>query len=262
MQVFLNVLLKISQYLVPILINFVDKHKDEYLQKLSDKLLKKLDEQEEEKMSTLRVETNNGATVEFNLGQKGIIRRTAEEGIASVSGLGEEDNVTVTVILDGYKPEEVKVNSVETDKVLVINLQKLKDVETVIEKTTETLMPVVEEVIKDSVINITNIQEAKDFYKNITNTIKKNQELVDNALKVGAYDVVQSAGSAVIYAARQQLTDSIEYYVNLRHGINPFGSWVNFRNYTEYTSMIAGLYLLRANLVKWLDKVLGQLENL
>ena len=30
MQVFLNILLRVSQYLVPILINFVDKHKDEY----------------------------------------------------------------------------------------------------------------------------------------------------------------------------------------------------------------------------------------
>lgn len=260
MQVVINILIKISQYLVPVLINFVDKHKDEYLQKLSDKILKKLEGQGEEKMSTLRVQTNIGALVEFNLGRKGIVKRVAEDGSAVVAGLDEEDRVTITVMLDGYKTTEKVIESMNMDKEVVIELVKNKEIEQVAIETVANVTPAIVDIVKK--IDITDITNAKEVYKDITNTIKENQDIVEDALKKGSYDVVQTAGTVVINTARQQLTDSIAYYVDLRSKLNPLGSWVEFRDYTEYTSMIAGLYLLRANLVKWFDKVLVQLEKL
>jgi D-aminopeptidase len=127
----------------------------------------------------------------------------------------------------------------------------------------ETAIPVVTEVVnKISSIDITNIDEAKKDYKELEKFIKNQKSTVEEALKSGAYDVAQSAGAELVNTVRTKLNESMEYYVNLRSKLNPLGSWVEFRNYVEYTSMISSIYFIRQNLVSWFNKITKKLENM
>lgn len=215
-------------------------------------------------MSTLRVETNIGANVEFALGMKGTVKRVAEDGLASVTGLNEDDSPKVTVYMDGYAPKEEKVASMAKNVTLTIELEKIKAVgEAVQQKAMETAIPVVTEVVnKISSIDITNIDEAKKDYKELEKFIKNQKSTVEEALKSGAYDVAQSAGAELVNTVRTKLNESMEYYVNLRSKLNPLGSWVEFRNYVEYTSMISSIYFIRQNLVSWFNDIMKKLEKM
>lgn len=215
-------------------------------------------------MSTLRVETNIGANVEFALGMKGTVKRVAEDGLASVTGLNEDDSPKVTVYMDGYVSKEEKVASMAKNVTLTIELEKIKAVgEAVQQKAMETAIPVVTEVVnKISSINITNIDEAKKDYKELEKFIKNQKSTVEEALKSGAYDVAQSAGAELVNTVRTKLNESMEYYVNLRSKLNPLGSWVEFRNYVEYTSMISSIYFIRQNLVSWFNDIMKKLEKM
>lgn len=260
----MNVLINIAKYILPFLVRFLDKHGDEWLEKFYDKIGRILDTREEEKMSTLRVETNVGANVEFALGRKGTIRRVAEDGVALVTGLDETDSPTVTVSMDGYMTEEKKIQSMQNDVTVLIDLEKIKPVEEVVkEEVVEPLTPIAAEVIsKAASINITNIEEAKKDYKEIEEFVKSQKSTIENALKSGAYGVAQSAGADLINGIRTRLNESMDYYVKLRSKLNPLGSWVEFRDYCEYTSMIAGIFFIRQNLVTWLGEILKQIEKI
>ena len=260
----MNILINIAKYILPFLVRFLDKHGDEWLEKFYDKIGNILNMREEEKMSTLKVETNVGANVAFALGRKGFVKRVAEDGTALVTGLDKDDSPTVTVSMDGYITEEKKISSMENDVTVVIDLEKIEPVNEVVQKDIiEPLAPIAVEVVdKVASIDITNIEEAKKDYKEIEAFIKSQKSLVEEALKKGAYDVAQFEGAKLMNTIRTKLNESMDYYVKLRSKLNPLGSWVEFRDYVEYTSMIASIFFIRQNLVTWFDKILEQLEKI
>lgn len=208
------------------------------------------------------------SSVVFNLEHRGLIERlTDENGLASISGI--EVGVTpVTITKEKYITQSfvVKVENeeqiIEKEIVMILN----KNEETPKEAVKE-VEKVVENIVNDNIIQPfifsepKTFEEAKSVYKELENNIKNQKENITKAFKDGVHDVVQQQASNLTYTLGQQLTASIHWYVEQRSKLNPLGSLKDLAKWSSMTAMIGGLFIIRSNLVDFLNKVLEKLEK-
>lgn len=146
---------------------------------------------------------------------------------------------------------------IEKDVILLeVNPKEKED------KVKETIINTIEPIVNAFIFNTpTDITSAKQVYKDLDKNIKAQKDIIEKALKDSVMDIFQAQATNLVYVAKSQLQPAMDYYVKERSKINPMKSWNNFRAWSEYTSMIAGIYLLRANLVKYLNTILEKLQE-
>ena len=198
------------------------------------------------------------AGIVINLKNHGLVEKTTDEnGETSISGV-EVGSTPVSVSKEGFEGQNFSVEVNSEDQTVVKELVLLNT------KKEEVVTPVALDVAKE-VVNAyivadpKSFADAKNMYKNLEKNIEAQKDVIEKALKDGAIDIVQQQASNLIYTAKTQLQKSMDYYVAERSKLNPLGSWVSFRNYMEMTSMIAGIYLLRQNLVKYTNELLEKI---
>ena len=155
---------------------------------------------------------------------------------------------------EGFEGQNFSVEVNSEDQTVVKELVLLNTKKEVV---TPVALDVAKEVVSAYIVaNPKSFADAKNMYKNLEKNIEAQKGVIEKALKDGAIDIVQQQASNLIYTAKTQLQKSMDYYVAERSKLNPLGSWVSFRDYMEMTSMIAGIYLLRQNLVKYTNELL------
>ena len=195
----------------------------------------------------------------INLKNHGLVEKTTDEnGETSISGV-EIGSTPVSVSKEGFEGQSfsVEVNSEDQTVVKELVLLNTKKEVKVEEVVTPVALDVAKEVVNAYIVaDPKSFADAKNMYKNLEKNIEAQKGVIEKALKDGAIGIVQQQASNLIYTAKTQLQKSMDYYVAERSKLNPLGSWVSFRNYMEMTSMIAGIYLLRQNLVKYTNELL------
>ena len=198
------------------------------------------------------------AGIVINLKNHGLVEKTTDEnGETSISGV-EVGSTPVSVSKEGFEGQNfsVEVNSEDQTVVKELVLLNTKKEEVV----TPVALDVAKEVVNSYIVaDPKSFADAKNMYKNLEKNIEAQKDVIEKALKAGAIEIVQQQASNLIYTAKTQLQKSMDYYVAERSKLNPLGSWVSFRNYMEMTSMIAGIYLLRQNLVKYTNELLEKI---
>lgn len=195
----------------------------------------------------------------INLKNHGLVEKTTDEnGETSISGV-EVGSTPVSVSKEGFEGQSFSVEVNSEDQTVVKELVLLNTKKEV--KVEEVVAPVALDVAKEVVsayivADPKSFADAKNMYKNLEKNIEAQKGVIEKALKDGAIGIVQQQASNLIYTAKTQLQKSMDYYVAERSKLNPLGSWVSFRDYMEMTSMIAGIYLLRQNLVKYTNELL------
>ena len=190
----------------------------------------------------------------INLKNHGLVEKTTDEnGETSISGV-EVGSTLVSVSKEGFEGQNFSVEVNSEDQTVVKELVLLNTKKEVV---TPVALDVAKEVVNAYIVaDPKSFADAKNMYKNLEKNIEAQKGVIEKALKDGAIDIVQQQASNLIYTAKTQLQKSMDYYVAERSKLNPLGSWVSFRNYMEMTSMIAGIYLLRQNLVKYTNELL------
>lgn len=195
----------------------------------------------------------------INLKNHGLVEKTTDEnGETSISGV-EVGSTPISVSKEGFEGQSfsVEVNSEDQTVVKELVLLNTKKEVKVEEVVTPVALGVAKEVVNAYIVaDPKSFADAKNMYKNLEKNIEAQKGVIEKALKDGAIDIVQQQASNLIYTAKTQLQKSMDYYVAERSKLNPLGSWVSFRDYMEMTSMIAGIYLLRQNLVKYTNELL------
>ena len=190
----------------------------------------------------------------INLKNHGLVEKTTDEnGETSISGV-EVGSTLVSVSKEGFEGQSFSVEVNSEDQTVVKELVLLNTKKEVVPPVA---LDVAKEVVSAYIVaDPKSFADAKNMYKNLEKNIEAQKGVIEKALKDGAIDIVQQQASNLIYTAKTQLQKSMDYYVAERSKLNPLGSWVSFRNYMEMTSMIAGIYLLRQNLVKYTNELL------
>ena len=195
----------------------------------------------------------------INLKNHGLVEKTTDEnGETSISGV-EIGSTPVSVSKEGFEGQSFSVevnseNQTVVKELVLLNTKKEVKVEEVV---TTVALDVAKEVVNAYIVaDPKSFADAKNMYKNLEKNIEAQKGVIEKALKDGAIGIVQQQASNLIYTAKTQLQKSMDYYVAERSKLNPLGSWVSFRDYMEMTSMIAGIYLLRQNLVKYTNELL------
>lgn len=190
----------------------------------------------------------------INLKNHGLVEKTTDEnGETSISGV-EVGSTLVSVSKEGFEGQNFSVEVNSEDQTVVKELVLLNTKKEVV---TPVALDVAKEVVSAYIVaDPKSFADAKNMYKNLEKNIEAQKGVIEKALKDGAIDIVQQQASNLIYTAKTQLQKSMDYYVAERSKLNPLGSWVSFRDYMEMTSMIAGIYLLRQNLVKYTNELL------
>ena len=190
----------------------------------------------------------------INLKNHGLVEKTTDEnGETSISGV-EIGSTLVSVSKEGFEGQNFSVEVNSEDQTVVKELVLLNTKKEVV---TPVALDVAKEVVNAYIVaDPKSFADAKNMYKNLEKNIEAQNDVIEKALKDGAIEIVQQQASNLIYTAKTQLQKSMDYYVAERSKLNPLGSWVSFRNYMEMTSMIAGIYLLRQNLVKYTNELL------
>ena len=190
----------------------------------------------------------------INLKNHGLVEKTTDEnGETSISGV-EVGSTPVSVSKEGFEGQSFSVEVNSEDQTVVKELVLLNTKKEVV---TPVALDVAKEVVSAYIVaDPKSFADAKNMYKNLEKNIEAQKGVIEKALKDGAIDIVQQQASNLIYTVKTQLQKSMDYYVAERSKLNPLGSWVSFRDYMEMTSMIAGIYLLRQNLVKYTNELL------
>ena len=195
----------------------------------------------------------------INLKNHGLVEKTTDEnGETSISGV-EVGSTPISVSKEGFEGQSfsVEVNSEDQTVVKELVLLNTKKEVKVEEVVTPVALDVAKEVVSAYIVaDPKSFADAKNMYKNLEKNIEAQKGVIEKALKDGAIGIVQQQASNLIYTAKTQLQKSMDYYVAESSKLNPLGSWVSFRDYMEMTSMIAGIYLLRQNLVKYTNELL------
>lgn len=209
-------------------------------------------------MITLTIKSLKGtlirnATVTYN-------NNTKEVDTFGKLNINTNDDVEITVKAEGYSDNTFTIKKSDYDIEKDVLMLPTQTVQEAVAKTVVDTTPIIDAFIFNMP---TTIDEAKQAYKNLDKNIKAQKDIIDKALKDDAMDILQAQATNLIYVAKAQLQPAMDYYVNARkqYSNNPFKSWVSFRNYMEYTSMIAGIYLLRANLTKYCNTILEKIQE-
>ena len=206
------------------------------------------------------------ASVVFNLEGKGLIERTTDNlGNTSISGI-EVGVLPVTITKKDFSTQSFVLKIIDIDQIIskevvMLSTENKEKPKEVVEQTVNTVIADTTKAIVDSYVFIEpkNIDEAKQWYKELEKNIDAQKDVINTALKNGVHDVVQQQASNLTYTLGQQLTASIHWYVNERSKLKPLESIEDLGKWATYTSMVAGLFFIRQNLVEYLNKLLIKL---
>ena len=206
------------------------------------------------------------ASVVFNLEGKGLIERTTDSlGNTSISGI-EVGVLPVTITKKDFSTQSFVLKIIDIDQIIskevvMLSIENKEKPKEVVEKTVNTVLADTTKAIVDSYtfIEPKNIDEAKQWYKELKKNIAVQKDVIDKALKNGVHEVVQQQASNLTYTLGQQLTASIHWYVKERSKLKPLESIEDLGKWASMTAMVGGLYFLRSNLVEYLNKLLEKL---
>ena len=211
-------------------------------------------------------------SVVFNLAQKGLVERfTDKDGSVSISGL-DVGSVPVTISKEGYAGQAISVEitkdeqTINKEIVMVATKKEEKKVEDIATEAVSIAKNVVVEKLAPVVVPYIfkqpkTFEEAKKAFKELEENIKNQQSAIEQGIKAGTHNLVQQQASNLVYTMSSQLTEAIHWYVNERSKLNAFGSLKEFTEWAKYSSMIGALFLLRQNLVEYVNKLLTKIEK-
>lgn len=216
------------------------------------------------KVQSLAGQPIEGVSINLTVGLSTISKTTDANGEATVSGISAD--IVANVSKENYVEQTVPVSVDNNSQVInkkVILLQPVKDVKDVAtEKVVEEVAPVVQSIVDSFIFSEpATFEDAKAQFKQLKQNIEDQQDVIKTALADSAIAVVEQQATNLCYTAKTQLDASMKWYVEQRSKLNPLGSWVQFRQWTEYTSMIAGIYILRDNLVKYMNALLEGIQE-
>ena len=193
----------------------------------------------------------------FNLGQYGVIsRKTDENGKVTVTGLYNGkysykiDDILETFTVDDKTKKYIKDVVVKTiSTVTDIGNTTVNNIKT----TTDTALKNVIDayIFKDT----DNYDEIKNQFNGLNDSFKWQKKVLENALKNNAYGLIATQGQNLTASVVHGIQPLMDKLVAKRSDINPFSSFKNFGVWTKYTSMIAGVYLLRQTIVTFMEEL-------
>lgn len=195
------------------------------------------------------------ATVNMVKTDKGVYTESLDKGVYSFH-----------VEAPNYKGQDFDVEITDEDAiskdVILLSMNTNSDMQKAKQDIARAVEPVAMEVIKSFIFNQPkDFNDAKAQYKNLEANIKAQKDSIEKAIKSASMDIFQAQATNLIYTAKSQLQPAMDCYVNERKKYNPLKSWVDFRKWSECTSMIAGIYLLRHNLVKYINALLEKIQD-
>lgn len=205
----------------------------------------------------------SGVSVIIDLGNHGLSERiTDNNGSTSISGV-EIGSTSVMVNMNGYVSQSFDIHVNEADQ--IVN----KEIILISEQNSETPKEAVKEIVHETVGIISpfvfnepkTYEEAKSVYKDIEKNVQAQKYVIQDAIKNKALDIIQQQASNLAYTLGQQLTASIGWYVEQRSKLKPLETLTDLPKWAAYSSMIGGLFILRNNLVEFLNKILSKLSN-
>ena len=193
----------------------------------------------------------------FNLGQYGIIsRKTDENGKVTVTGLyNGKYSYKIDDILESFTVDDKTKNYIKD--VVVKTISTVTDIGSTtannIKTTTDTALKSVIEayIFKDT----DNYDEIKNQFNGLNDSFKRQKKVLEDALKNNAYELIATQGQNLTASVVHGIQPLMDKLVAKRSDINPFSSFKNFGIWTKYTSMIAGVYLLRQTIVTFMEEL-------
>jgi len=270
-----EILRRIITWILPYLIKKADKYVPILLDNLIQKILNKREESDT-KMATIKilVETDAtipvaiaGANVSVLIGSVKMDYTTQNDGTVEKSGFTNGVEYTFTATKTGYTPNSCKVIASEDGEMtgvikLVSNIDRA--VKTAQEKAAVATVTPTEKVadvvakVAEAATSITTIVDAKSAYKSIESDTKTAMAAIKTAMIAGATAEVQVKSTEFISNTKTKLTDSIHWYVAQRSKLNVIK---NFKEWLEYSSMIGGLFFLRASVATFVGEILTWVED-
>lgn len=202
---------------------------------------------------------------------------TDSTGSAAISGL-PDGNYTFNISADGYIGI-TRTAALTEQAPAIIAVTLAKEVATIVSQAAEsvvsntTITTAAEKAATEvttavaaalSTTNVTNIDDAKTAFKAYVPAIKEQVAEIEKAIAAGSIDTVSTMSANLIASTKNQLTESIAWYVKQRapmicsNGTVPAKYWVP---YLEYSSMIGAMYLLRNSITAVVDAALKFIES-
>lgn len=195
--------------------------------------------------------------VVFNLGQYGVISRKSDEnGKVTVSGLYDGtynykiDNVIETFIIDDETKSYIKDIILKTSETIENVISNTEDN---IKTTTDTALKSVIDayIFKDT----DNYDDIKNQFNGLNDSFKQQKKVLEDAIENNAYELIAAQGQNLTASVVHGIQPLMDKLVSKRSDINPFSSFKNFGVWTKYTSMIAGVYLLRQTIITFMEEL-------
>lgn len=207
-----------------------------------------------------------GAKVEFDLNQLGTVNKYSDK----------DGNVLITDLPTGTFKANIQASTFNIQPIVLTIDNKdaivQKDIIMLSSKTVEDnkaeivghVGTVVEKIVQSfDWMPPKDFNDAKKKFKDLQENIESQKNVLEEAFKNGANDIIQTQSANLIYTAKKSLEGAMTYYLEERKKYaNVTSSWINFRNWCECTSMIGAIYLLRENLVTYINKIIEKLQSI
>jgi hypothetical protein len=255
----------ILKWILPYIITAANNYLPDVLEMLIKKIVKK-----DDKMGQIVLNVKSltgviaGATAAFNLNVNGTQTKISDAtGIASISGLAA-GTYPVTVSANGYTTSDNITITLSADDSVVnqdVVLQSTQTVQVAVANAQTEVVAAAADVITAAVTttNCTTLADAKTAYKALDASITASKAAATAAMKSGATEIVQAEGAELTKTLKQQLTDSIGWYVKQRSELGTtkeiIGDFKKLGEWCDYSSMIGSMCFLRSKLVSFVEKV-------
>lgn len=263
------ILEKIVQWLLPYIINYAQKHIPEVLDYMVKSAKDKYNEfmkEGQEKMSvklTLSVKNQtgtpiSGAKVAYTVGAISTIGATNESGIFTVSDILAGIN-TFTLTAAGYQDKKISYTLVEEENTFDVVLETAATTQAAVSPVGDIISGIVSSFVFNPP---TSFGDAKKQYDELKENIKEQKDVIEKAFGITEITVLQTQAANLMYTVKKSFQPAMDYYVSERSKLNPFGSWVQFRDYIETTSMIGGIYLARYEILNYISKLEDKIKSM
>jgi hypothetical protein len=270
----MNVVISIGKWLLPYVLKMADK----YVPELLEALVHRIKEKKEVKIMSTKITFHvkalgrndgiAGAHITYHIDGIGDNHADTDgTGTASITSL-PVGAYTFKVSAAGFEPATTTVNlqdGIDKDVPIILTVSQtvqnaVQDAET---KVANAATPVIEKVVEAGVaISTTNCEtlaDAKTAYKALVASVDASKDNIQAAIKTGATEIVQAEGAKLTKTLKEQLSDSIHWYVKKRSELGSekeiMHDWSKFKAWCDYTSMIAGMAFLRTSLMTFVDGI-------
>ena len=199
----------------------------------------------------------------FNLGQYGVIsRKTDENGKVTVTGLyNGKYSYKIDNILESFTVDDETKNYIKD--IVVKTVSTVTDIGNTTANNIKTTTDVTVKNIIDAYIfkDTDNYNDIKNQFNELNNSFKQQKKVLENALKNNTYELIAAQGQNLTASVVHGIQPLMDKLVSKRSDINPFSSFKNFGVWTKYTSMIAGVYLLRQTIVTFMEELIEKVKT-